>query len=130
MLAEHPDGGARWSKTILEHAGVGRLAFGIRTNVQIHVAYAAGLVLAENVVDGNSGKVAGTEHVDRSSSCCSAGNGIGTECLLVVSPVLLADESEGFGGAEVWLYQVAIGDGGNLRARVEMLGKSGNTGVG
>ena len=34
------------------------------------------------------------------------------------------------GGAEVRLYQVAVGDGGDLRAGVEVLGKSGNTGVG
>ena len=52
------------------------------------------------------------------------------EGLLVVGPDLLANEAHGLRGAEVGLDEVGVDDGEDLRAGVEMLGESGNAGVG
>ena len=85
---------------------------------------AGGLVVAQHVVDGDAGKVVRSEDVDRAGAGGAAGNASGTEGLLVVGPVLLADEADGLGGAEVRLHEVGVGDGEDLRAGVEVLGET------
>ena len=61
----------------------------------------AGWFFPEHVVNGDAGEVIGAEHVDRTGAGRAAGDGAGSEGLLVVSPIFFAENAEGLRGAEV-----------------------------
>ena len=129
MLAGDQDSVARGRQPVLKHAGIGGLSFGVGADIQVYGTDPGGLVLAKHVVDRDAGEVVRSEHVDRSGAGSAAGNGAGPEGLFIVAPVLFADEAERLSGAEVRPEHKGIGDGGDLRAGVEMLGETGDVGV-
>ena len=125
MLAENPDGVAAGSEAVLEDAGVGGLRFGVWSNIQKDVPDAGRLIGAKDVVDRDAGEIVRAEHVDSPSAGRPAGNGAGTEGLVIIRIVLLANDAEGLGGAEVGLDDEGIGKGSDLCAGVEVLGEAG-----
>ena len=132
MRAQRPDGVAGGLPAVLESTSVGSLSFSVGANIQNAGAHETriGCSAAKHIHDGNTWKVIRAELIDGNIAKRTARDRARAERLFIVHPGLLANKPHGLRRAEIGLKQVRVDDGEHLRTRVEMLGKSRNTGVG
>jgi hypothetical protein len=112
---------------ILEDTGVGSLTFGVGADVENPFAGEAsrGGSIAENVDDGDAGEVGGAELIDGDGAKRASGDGLRRGGLLVGAEDLLADVANCLLRAQAGSDEVAVVDGENLSAGVEVLGEAG-----